>query len=67
MPKILFDEEGEAIGGKQDLEIVQQTTLVEATEDSEDSDDEAPEAISTSSAKANVLQTQKEQIATLAR
>ncbi|KAI8138565.1 hypothetical protein BJV82DRAFT_288087 [Fennellomyces sp. T-0311] len=67
MPKILFDEEGLAIGGSQDLEIAQQSPIVDVSENSDESDDEAPEAISTSTAKATVLQNQKIKNEMLAR
>ncbi|KAG2219699.1 hypothetical protein INT45_001871 [Circinella minor] len=69
MPKILFDEEGEAVGSTASVDIAKEEKLIQKiVNDSEsDSDDEAPEAISATSAKDFILQAQKTQKELLAR
>ena len=69
MPKIVFDEEGDAIGSSVPVDIAEEEKPAQQPIDNSesDSDDEAPEAISATSAKDFILKAQKSQKELLAR
>ena len=69
MPKILFDEEGDAVGSTVPINVTEEEKpFKQSVDNSEsDSDDEAPEAISATSAKDFILKAQKSQKELLAR